>query len=133
MYDSGKVIIGILIFLFFMTSPLWYNLALGSGETPNPVIQTQGEPGRDKCVLDAAYMKDKHMAVLNDWRDKVVRQEERVFRAEDGRKFNMSLSKTCLNCHSNKTEFCDRCHNYASVDPYCWKCHLTPEDLKNEP
>ena len=27
----------------------------------------------------------------------------------------MSLSNTCLDCHSNKAEFCDRCHNYASV------------------
>ena len=29
----------------------------------------------------------------------------------------MSLSNTCLDCHSNKAEFCDNCHTYASVKP----------------
>ena len=29
----------------------------------------------------------------------------------------------CLDCHSNTAEFCDRCHDYASVRPYCWHCH----------
>jgi hypothetical protein len=43
----------------------------------------------------------------------------------------MSLSNTCLDCHSNKAEFCDRCHNYASVSPYCWDCHIdNPKENK---
>ena len=32
-------------------------------------------------------------------------------------------------CHANKAEFCDRCHNYAAVKPYCWDCHI---DTKGE-
>jgi len=40
--------------------------------------------------------------------------------------FDMSLSNTCLSCHTNKAEFCDKCHGYASVDPYCWDCHVDP-------
>ena len=30
-------------------------------------------------------------------------------------------------CHTDKAEFCDRCHNYAGVNPYCWDCHTVPE------
>jgi hypothetical protein len=29
-------------------------------------------------------------------------------------------------CHTSKKEFCDRCHDYTSVTPYCWDCHLAP-------
>jgi hypothetical protein len=37
---------------------------------------------------------------------------------------------TCLECHSNKTKFCDQCHNYLDVQPYCWDCHLVPKESK---
>jgi hypothetical protein len=88
-------------------------------------------PGKDQCVMDAAYMKGFHMDVLNDWRDVVVRDGKRLHKTDDGRVYNMSLSKTCLDCHSNKEQFCDRCHNYMSVDPYCWSCHTIPEEGNN--
>jgi hypothetical protein len=38
----------------------------------------------------------------------VVRNAEREFVNPEGKTFNMSLSNTCLDCHSNKAEFCDR-------------------------
>ena len=48
-----------------------------------------------------------------------------------GKEFEMSLSNTCIECHDNKAEFCDRCHNYASVRPYCWDCHIdNPKEMK---
>jgi hypothetical protein len=34
---------------------------------------------------------------------------------------------TCLGCHKNKSEFCDRCHSYSGVDPYCMDCHVLPK------
>ncbi|MGD8893899.1 MAG: menaquinol oxidoreductase, partial [Desulfobacterales bacterium] len=37
---------------------------------------------------------------------------------------------TCLDCHEEKAEFCDKCHNYASVSPYCWECHIDPKETK---
>jgi hypothetical protein len=33
---------------------------------------------------------------------------------------------TCMQCHTSKKKFCDTCHAYASVTPYCWDCHLAP-------
>jgi hypothetical protein len=38
------------------------------------------------------------------------------------------LQNTCLNCHNNKSKFCDQCHNYAEVTPYCWECHIEPKE-----
>jgi hypothetical protein len=42
----------------------------------------------------------------------------------------MSLSDTCLDCHSKKDQFCDACHTYSAVDPYCWTCHVVPEEAQ---
>jgi len=35
-----------------------------------------------------------------------------------------------MKCHSNKKEFCDKCHNYMAVVPYCWSCHIAPKEEK---
>jgi hypothetical protein len=32
-----------------------------------------------------------------------------------------------MKCHDNKEEFCDKCHLYAGVTPYCWDCHIDPK------
>jgi hypothetical protein len=69
-------------------------------------------------------MRADHMQLLDLWRHSVVREGKRIYVNPDGKEYNMSLSNTCLDCHSNKAEFCDRCHNYASVRPYCWDCHI---------
>ena len=39
----------------------------------------------------------------------------------------MSLQNECMRCHSNKKKFCDECHNYMAVKPYCWDCHIAAE------
>jgi hypothetical protein len=76
------------------------------------------------------YMKMEHMQLLNEWRDTVVRDAKRIFVNSSGKEFNMSLTNTCLDCHEEKAEFCDKCHNYASVSPYCWECHIDPKETK---
>ena len=48
--------------------------------------------------------------------------------AANGKAYNMSLQNTCMKCHPNKSEFCDKCHNYTSVKPYCWDCHVEPKE-----
>lgn len=54
----------------------------------------------------------------------------RYYQTSRGEKVYMSLQTTCLDCHSNKTKFCDRCHNYLGVTPFCWDCHVAPEEKK---
>jgi hypothetical protein len=46
----------------------------------------------------------------------------------DGKPVTMSLVGTCMRCHSNKSQFCDACHNYLAVSPYCWECHIEPKE-----
>ncbi len=128
MYDGPKIITGIVIFLVIVTFPIWYNVASGKADyQPDPKL-----PATEKsCVMDTAYMKANHMDLLNTWRDEVVRNGERVFTAQDGRKYNKSLTGNCLGCHESKADFCDQCHNYVGVAPYCWNCHVDPEkDMK---
>ena len=69
------------------------------------------------------YMKDNHMQLLDEWRNDVVRDGSREYESASGQVYEKSLDGTCLECHSNREEFCDSCHDYASVDPYCWDCH----------
>ena len=41
----------------------------------------------------------------------------------------MSLTGTCLRCHANKAEFCDRCHAYAGVSPTAGSATSIPRQL----
>ena len=122
MYDKGKVLVGLIIFLGLITFPFWYNMGKAA---PAPELKlTDAAKAAKVCVEPTAFMRAEHMQVLDLWRHEVVRNGERVYVSTTGKEYSMSLSNTCLDCHSNKAEFCDRCHTYASVTPYCWDCHL---------
>ena len=137
---NARVIIGILVFLGFFTAPFWFNgMSKGLEGAPEPELPEKqeviAEYGFYKCVEPAEYMRENHMQILDDWRNEVVRQDERTYKShynvdDEGNAltFDKSLTRTCLNCHINKKKFCDRCHTYASVKPYCWSCHVIPEE-----
>jgi hypothetical protein len=130
MYDAGKIIPGLIVFLAIAAFPFLYNQG-DAGRKPDPKIDTPaikalGEEKR--CVEPKDFMKAEHMKLLNDWRDTVVRGGNRVYVGAGGKHYTMSLQNTCMNCHSNKTKFCDECHNYMAVIPYCWQCHLAPKE-----
>jgi hypothetical protein len=130
-YDAGKVFTGLALFIVFLTAPIW--LSGGKSASPpeirvdTPVIQRLVEK---RCLEPTAYMKANHMELLDTWRQAVVREGESLYVASDGKKYRMSLSGTCLHCHSNKDQFCNRCHNYEGVKPACWSCHVVPQELK---
>ena len=127
MFDGGKVIIGVLVFLALITFPIWYNVANDrAGYTPELEKASHG----DNCVRDSAWMTGYHMDLLNEWRDQVVRQGDRFETGADGSVYEKSLSYTCLDCHENKDKFCDRCHTYMGVEPYCWDCHIIPKEIQ---
>ena len=127
LYDGGKVGAGLIVFVVLACLPLWYSMASGKPTTP-PKLQLPDPKIHPRCVAPVEYMRSSHMTLLNQWRDSVVRNGERVYVADDGAKYNMSLTKTCLDCHSNREKFCDECHTYMGLEPYCWKCHVTPGD-----
>jgi len=127
MYNGGKVLIGILVFLVLISSPLWYNMAMDGSDYQ---IELEKAVRGDDCVRDSAWMKANHMDLLNEWRDQVVRNDERFEIGSDGVQYERSLSFTCLSCHENKDKFCDRCHDYLGVEPYCWECHIVPKEVQ---
>ena len=127
MYDAGKIITGLVIFLVLVTSPMWYQAAKGKlGTPPDLKIVTDAKT----CVAPTEYMRSFHMELLNEWRNDVVRRDERLYVGLGDKLYYKSLSGTCMGCHPNKSEFCDRCHDYAAVSPYCWDCHVEPREVQ---
>ena len=125
MYDAGKIIAGLIIFILLLTFSIWYNVITGKASiVPDPKIVTKEK----QCVESTPYMKESHMQLLDSWRNKVVRENLRLYEGIGGKTYNMSLSSTCLECHSNKDKFCDQCHDYVGVTPTCWNCHVIPEE-----
>lgn len=130
MHDAGKIILGLVVFVGVSAFPIWYNAAFGKGAYK---LEVQPPPnGATQCVAETAngYMRAEHMHILDEWRDIVVREGKRPRITVEGKDYEMSLSKTCMDCHSNKKEFCDACHDPLSVNPFCWDCHVEPEEAK---
>jgi hypothetical protein len=127
MYDASKIVAGLAVFVLLATSPLWYN-AISAAPPDAPELQ-QPPNGSTECVEATDYMRANHMDLLDQWRDTVVREGVRTYTSEkSGKTYTLSLSDTCLDCHSDKEKFCDACHTYSAVDPYCWDCHVIPEE-----
>ncbi len=129
MYNSGKIIAGLLVFVAIIAFPFVYNLGTKIVK-PEPKIDTPviQQMAVKHCVESKEFMKAEHMQLLNNWRDAAVRDGDRVYVSSDGNRYNISLQNTCMHCHSNKKEFCDTCHNYMAVKPYCWDCHIAPKE-----
>ncbi len=128
MYDKGKIIIGLVIFVILVSFPFWFHIGQASYEPPDLQLPEEEED----CIEPTQWMRDNHMELLDVWRDKVVREVKPIYVSSTGEKMEISLQKTCMDCHTSKEKFCDRCHNKASVSPYCWDCHVAPEEVENE-
>jgi hypothetical protein len=126
MNKKRNIIIGLLILVLIVISPVIYSFATG-GNKPRPELTLP--EGETQCVEDKEYMNANHMTLLDEWRDLVVREGHETYTSKAyGSSHEMSLTRTCMNCHTKKSEFCDRCHDYTGVNPYCWDCHINPEE-----
>jgi len=126
MYNKGKIITGLVIFALFFASPFLYGL-VKSSPPPEPELTAKAKEAKE-CVEAKEFMVESHMKLLDDWRDQAIREGKRTYIAEDGKQYRVSLQNTCMDCHSNKSKFCDQCHTYAGVSPYCWNCHIEPKE-----
>ncbi|WP_417133561.1 sulfate reduction electron transfer complex DsrMKJOP subunit DsrJ [Rubneribacter badeniensis] len=126
MYKGGRIIAFAALFCLAVLSPFIVNLA-NAAPAPEASLDTPAinALSQKECVADAAYMRDSHMQLLDEWRNDVVRTGSRECEGASGQVYEKSLDGTCLECHSNREEFCDSCHDYAGVQPYCWECHDT--------
>ena len=129
MYNSGKIIAGLVVFFILATLPFLLNFGKANAKI-EPSIDTpeiNAMPNKH-CVETKVFMRAEHMQLLNNWRDQVVRNGNRIYVGSDGNEYQISLQNTCMKCHSNKKKFCDKCHNYMAVKPYCWGCHIAPKE-----
>lgn len=123
MYNAKFIIPGLIIFLALVLFPF----VKGMGQPEMKVELEKVKNGSKECVLKTTEMRDSHMVLLNEWRDMALRDGKRVWTSPDGKKYDISLTNTCLQCHENKDKFCDKCHNEVGVNPYCFTCHnLSP-------
>jgi hypothetical protein len=127
MYDGGKIIAGLVIFFFLLTFPFWYNLGQAAYEDP----ELQLPDDATECIEPTEWMRANHMELLDTWRDMSTRDRLTQYTSSTGKTMEISLQKTCMDCHTSKTEFCDKCHDQAAVSPYCWDCHIAPEEVAN--
>jgi len=133
MNDRPFIVVGLIVFVAFVTTPIWHgaasrNVALAAPEFKLPAHEKQ-------CVAPVAYMRASHMQLLDDWREDVVDGQKRQYVAWNGKVYDKSLTRTCLGCHGSQKEFCERCHNYNGVaDLNCWQCHNdVPPAPRNTP
>jgi hypothetical protein len=128
MRDRALITTGLMTFLALATFPVWYNMASG-GRAGAPVLARPSDAaiqrvrGTRACVAPRDFMRTSHMQLLATWREDVVRRNAREFVAYDAHRYEKNLTATCLGCHGDKAQFCDRCHDYAGVSPGCADCH----------
>lgn len=123
MYDGGKIIPGLIVFVGLMCFAIFNNVG-SKVEEPKPA--SAKDLGYTECVKPLAEIKSSHMVLLNEWRDEVIREGKREKVEAGGKLYEKSLQNGCMVCHTSKEKFCDTCHQYASVYPYCWDCHVEP-------
>ncbi len=125
LYDGKKIVAGLIVFLVIIALPLCFAL-INRDVIGKPELKIDSDS--TQCVESAQFMKEKHMQLLNSWRNLAVREGVSVYTATDGNQYNISLSGTCFQCHNDKQQFCDRCHSYTGTEPNCWDCHTVPEE-----
>ena len=127
MGDRGKIVLGLAVFVILVTFPFWSRLAAAGEPQPGRTELEYPDPSRGTaCVEDSAWMTVNHMNLLNDWRNQAVREGIPEYRSATGQTWTISLTGTCLDCHDNRDNFCNRCHDYSDVAPTCWECHTMP-------
>ncbi len=127
MYNKGLVVSIILGFLLLAGLPFWYGaFTPGTGEPPKLELP----PDKKECIEPVEFMRVSHTNLLSAWKEQVVREGKRTYVSSRGKEYTMSLTNTCIECHADKTKFCDRCHDYMNVKPWCWNCHNVPSEAK---
>jgi hypothetical protein len=118
MRDGGKLVGGLVVVAAIVMGPAWLGSARGTKPLALPAAK-----GGERCVAPREEIRRSHPALLASWRERVVRNGDRVHDIGDGRQVRISLTGTCLGCHGKAADFCDKCHAQAAVSLSCWSCH----------
>jgi len=112
------VVAGIVIlfpFAYSIGSFVWASIF----SAPKAFLQVATGPSQ-RCVRDASWMRQNHRVFLRELRDKTVREGIR----------NEVTLRSCGQCHKDKTQFCDKCHNSVNLRPDCFDCHSYPTNVQ---
>ncbi len=112
--NKNNIIIGAILALI-IALPLIYNISVWATKSPEPFLEKP--KGQEKCIRDTEYIRFNHMILLKETRNKVMRE---------GKKVDIGF-KNCRQCHTNRGQFCDRCHDKVNLKPDCFSCHYYPE------
>jgi len=111
--------IAVTILIFVILVPVGYSLVtyVFARSSPKgvPFIEMPASQ-YEKCVRETEYMRYHHWELLQQIRDEVVR---------DGIRGDIKLS-SCRECHPNREQFCNQCHNAVNLQPDCFGCHYYP-------
>ncbi len=126
LYHGRYILPALAAFLALATLPVWRGLA-----ARQPAFQSPPNPRGERCIEPKSVMRAGHMKLLTRWRNEVVREDQRVYVAGDGRSWEKSL-KTCVACHGHTDTLgksttaataCNECHGYVNARLDCWDCH----------
>ncbi len=131
-YYTKRILFGLCVFLGLILAPFAYNQLTPTYKDPEVKLPTAAQMqaagfATATCIESKEFMREKHMTLLDQWRDWALRDGKRSYVSQTGLEYEISLQRTCMKCHTNKAEFCDKCHTVAAADPYCWDCHIQPE------
>lgn len=158
-YDRGTILPGLIIGLCLFLSPFIYNGGK-AGKAPVPELTPKAKEAKQcvapKPYMTAWHMQlldnwrqevvregsryfnaNQDLWWNNQFDGQLLEKWRRFITSSDastpgatGKTYYKSLQVTCMECHSNKSKFCDECHNYLGVSPYCWDCHVQPKEDK---
>jgi hypothetical protein len=118
--NGSKASVAVIVLVGVVLFPVGYSAftAIFARESPNEVPFIQVPDSQDKqCVRETSYMRYHHWELLRQIREQVVR---------DGIRGEIGLN-SCRECHPNRAQFCNQCHNAVSLHPDCFGCHYYPE------
>ena len=120
MIDGGRIVGGIAVSFVLAAVPIWVGSVPAATKT-EAIAPRKGS----RCIEPGPRMRREHPRLLATWRQLAVRGGVRQYQTQDGLHVPISLVGSCLGCHGNATEFCDRCHATVAVSLNCWGCHPT--------
>ncbi|MEJ2218601.1 MAG: sulfate reduction electron transfer complex DsrMKJOP subunit DsrJ [Gemmatimonadota bacterium] len=121
MRDRKWIIGGLVVFCAVVLFPVWYGFGTRATAAPPDLVLPANDTA---CVEPTEWMIANHPELLNEWRYEVIRKGRTDYVSSTGATYTMSFTGTCLRCHTSRATFCQRCHDYADVQPTCWNCHV---------
>ena len=115
---SGQVLLPVILVVIILI-PLGYSVVgriVAPGAEAAETFLERPDAKHERCVKETEYMRYHHWELLREVRKEVVRY---------GKRSEIGLAR-CVDCHTSRERFCNRCHEAVSLYPDCFGCHYYP-------